>query len=269
MKPAPKKTLVAIAKAGIIFGVTSVNPAMAGIPVIDSSTLAQTAIAAKEEVAQTLKQLDEYATQLNQYQTQIKQYQNMVQNTLQPAQNIWQSANSTVNKLVGMTNTIGSLQSKYGSLQGYINKFQSTSSYQQNACFNGSGCSQAQLSDVLSSQSAASQAQLDADAASLQGLEQQQTNLQTDAANLEQLQSAAQSAEGQMQALGYANQLASSQANQLLQIRSLLIAQQNVLTTRMQAQADKEARQDAAAVKLRNANYQASPTSNAWNFDAK
>jgi hypothetical protein len=38
-----------------------------------------------------------------------------------------------------------------------------------------------------------------------------------------------------MQAIGYANQLASQQANQLLQIRGLLIAQQNAIATRMQA----------------------------------
>lgn len=49
-----------------------------------------------------------------------------------------------------------------------------------------------------------------------------------------------------MQAIGYANQLASQQANQLLQIRGLLVAQQNVIATRMQAEADLEAKQQAA-----------------------
>ena len=63
---------------------------------------------------------------------------------------------------------------------------------------------------------------------------------------MQRLQSAAQGATGQMQAIGYANQLASQQANQLLQIRGLLIAQQNAVTTRMQAEADREAQQQAA-----------------------
>jgi P-type conjugative transfer protein TrbJ len=49
-----------------------------------------------------------------------------------------------------------------------------------------------------------------------------------------------------MQAIGFANQLASQQANQLLQIRGLLIAQQNAVTARMQAEADLEAQQQAA-----------------------
>lgn len=62
-----------------------------------------------------------------------------------------------------------------------------------------------------------------------------------------------------MQALGYANQLASQQANQLLQIRALLIAQQNAVATRMQAEADREAQQQVASEQLRRGAFQASP----------
>ena len=91
------------------------------------------------------------------------------------------------------------------------------------------------------------------------GLDRQQTNLTADAATLQRLQSAAQGAQGQMQAIGYANQLASQQANQLLQIRGLLIAQQNAMATKMQADADKEAQQAAAAAQLRQGSYRASP----------
>ncbi|WP_425286219.1 hypothetical protein [Acinetobacter baumannii] len=91
------------------------------------------------------------------------------------------------------------------------------------------------------------------------GLDKQQDNLTADAATLQRLQSSAQGATGQMQAIGYANQLASQQANQLLQIRGLLIAQQNAVATKMQADADKEAQQAAAAAQLRQGSYRASP----------
>jgi type IV secretion system protein TrbJ len=73
-----------------------------------------------------------------------------------------------------------------------------------------------------------------------------------DAARLQQLQSGAQGAQGQVQAIGYANQLASHTANQLLQIRGLLISQQNVIATRNQALANKEAQEAAAAAQLRS-----------------
>ena len=70
--------------------------------------------------------------------------------------------------------------------------------------------------------------------------------MQTDAATLQRLQANAQTASGQMQAIGYANQLASNQANQLLQLRALLIAQQTAEATRNQVIADREAQQAAA-----------------------
>ena len=49
-----------------------------------------------------------------------------------------------------------------------------------------------------------------------------------------------------MQAIQAANQLASAQANQLLQIRSLLIAQQNAQATSAQVRVDRNAQHTAA-----------------------
>ncbi len=71
-----------------------------------------------------------------------------------------------------------------------------------------------------------------------------------------------------LQAIGYANQLASQQANQLLQIRGLLIAQQNAMATKMQADADKEAQQAAAAAQLRQGSYRASPARTTGSADS-
>jgi P-type conjugative transfer protein TrbJ len=81
--------------------------------------------------------------------------------------------------------------------------------------------------------------------------------MQADARSLQRLQSGAQGATGQMQAIGYANQLA-SQANQLLQIRGLLIAQQNAVATRNQALADREAQEAAAGEQLRSGTFRSS-----------
>jgi P-type conjugative transfer protein TrbJ len=85
--------------------------------------------------------------------------------------------------------------------------------------------------------------------------------LKSDARQLERLQSAAQGANGQMQAIGFANQLASQQANQLLQIRGLLIAQQNAMATRCRP-TPTEAQQQAAGEALRKGEYRASPARN-------
>ena len=69
---------------------------------------------------------------------------------------------------------------------------------------------------------------------------------------------------GQMQAIGYANQLAANQANQLLQIRGLLIAQQNAATARMQAQADLEAQQQAAGATSRESRIERTANPRNW-----
>ncbi len=96
----------------------------------------------------------------------------------------------------------------------------------------------------------ASEARKKANDALLKGLAQQQENLQADARQLVRLQTAAQSADGQLAAIGYANQLASNQSNQLLQIRSLLITQQNAVASQMQAEADLEAQYQASRERL-------------------
>ncbi|OPB32199.1 hypothetical protein [Bartonella sp. AR 15-3] len=69
--------------------------------------------------------------------------------------------------------------------------------------------------------------------------------MQDDSRTLEHLQKAAQGAEGQLQAIGYANQFASQQSNQLLQIRALLTAQQTAQAAKMAAELDEKARTNA------------------------
>src|SRR5574341_2071022 len=242
------KTALAAALAGSII----ITPAQAGIPVIDGGNLVQNVMTAIESVAQTLKQIE-------QYQTQLQQYENMLQNTMAPAAYIWDQAQSTINGLMNAVNTLDYYKTQLGSLDSYIGKFQDVNYYKNSPCFTAAGCSDAERAALRNVAQLASESQKKANDALFKGLDRQQTNLTADAATLQRLQSAAQGAQGQMQAIGYANQLASQQANQLLQIRGLLIAQQNAMATKMQADADKEAQQAAAAAQLRQGSYRASP----------
>lgn len=231
---AAKKTVATILVAGVVS-----IPVQAGIPVIDGTNLGQNIMTAVESVAQTLKQIQ-------QYQTQLQQYENMLQNTMAPAAYIWDMAQSTINGLMNATNTLNYYKNQLGSIDGYLDKFQNVNYYKSSPCFSATGCTAAEWEAMRSVQGFASESQKKANDALFRGLDQQQTNLQKDAATLQQLQSKAQSANGQLQAIGYANQLASAQANQLMQIRALLIAQQNAVATKMQADADREAQQAAA-----------------------
>ena len=71
--------------------------------------------------------------------------------------------------------------------------------------------------------------------------------------------SGAQSAQGRLEAIQATNQLASHQSNQLLQIRALLIAQQEAENARAQTIADREARAQAIHEQATESRYKESP----------
>lgn len=241
----PHRTVLAAKKAaasailGLALGAGGVTPAQAGIPVIDGTNLAQNLMTAMESVNQTLKQIE-------QYQTQLQQYENQLQNTLTPTAYIWDEAQTTIRGLMTAVNTLDYYKQQLGSLDAYLSKFGDVNYYKSSPCFTAAGCSAAEWQALRQAQQLGSQSQKLSNDAFFKGLELQQKHLKDDAQTLQRLQQVAQGATGQMQAIGYANQLASQQANQLLLIRGLLIAQQNATVTKMQADADREAQQQAA-----------------------
>ena len=214
-------------------------PAHAAVAVIDGANLTQTIVSATENVAQTLKQIE-------QYRTQLQQYENMLQNTMAPTAYVWDQAVTTMNRLRGAIDTLNYYKTQTGSLDAYLGKFQDVAYYRSSPCFSV-GCSKSEW-DTMNRNAVqlGSEVQKRANDAMFRGLDRQQNAIEADARQLERLQSGAQGVNGQMQAIGFANQLASQQANQLLQIRALLIAQQNAEATRAQAVADREARTRAA-----------------------
>jgi P-type conjugative transfer protein TrbJ len=191
-----------------------------GIPVIDYSNLVQNTTTA-------LKQVAAYAQQVQQYQLQLQQYANQVRNTVAPVAQVWQAAQSTMNGVMG---TVNMFQGGQSQLQGYLNQFQNVN-YWLSASPNS-----------YTYQTAGSIAQKQANDAMVKGIVAQQAQIRADAATLERLQSQASTADGQMKAL-YA-------ANQLLQIRTLLVQEQQALAARGQTLANDEAMREAATKKF-------------------
>ncbi|ESL57023.1 P-type conjugative transfer protein TrbJ [Klebsiella pneumoniae BIDMC 22] len=228
---------IALAAALVTSSITT--PVFAGIPVFDGTNLSQTTVTAIQQVAQVQKQIE-------QYRTQLQQYENMLQNTVAPAAYIWDQAQSTINGLMQSMDTLSNLTNQAGSLDAYLGKFQDVSYYKSSPCFTSAGCSDTERAALEKNRDLASQSQKAANDALFKGIKDQQENLKSDARQLERLQSQAQGAKGQMEAIGYANQIASQQSNQLLQIRGLLLAQQNAIGAQYQAQTDREAQQQAA-----------------------
>jgi P-type conjugative transfer protein TrbJ len=199
-----------------------------GIPVIDYSNLLQNTTTA-------LKQVAAYAQQVQQYQLQLQQYANQVRNTVAPVAQVWQAAQSTMNSVMG---TVNMFQGGQSQLQGYLNQFQNVN-YWLSASPNS-----------YSYQTAGSIAQKQANDAMVKGIVAQQAQIRADAATLERLQSQASTADGQMKALYAANQLAALQQEQLLQIRTLLVQEQQALAARGQTLANDEAMREAATKKF-------------------
>jgi P-type conjugative transfer protein TrbJ len=241
---------VALAVALLAGSITATAPVQAGIPVIDGSNLTQNVMSALEAVAQTAKQIQ-------QYQTQLQQYENMLQNTMVPTAYIWDQAQSTINSLMNSVDTLNYYKNQLGSLDSYLSKFQDVAYYRSSSCYNGTGdCTDAEKAAMEENLRLASESQKKANDALFRALDKQQDSLKDDALQLEQLQSAAQGANGQLQAIGFANQLASQQANQLLQMRGLLIAQQNAAAAQAASEQDQTARDQTKESSMTKGTYQ-------------
>jgi type IV secretion system protein TrbJ len=150
---------------------------LGGIPVIDYSNLLQNTTTA-------LKQVAAYAQQVQQYQLQLQQYANQVKNTVAPVAQVWQAAQGTMNSVMG---TVGIFQNG-SALQSYLNQFQNVNYWLSAPPAN------------YTYQTAGSIAQKQANDAMVRGIVQQQAQIRADAATLERLQSQASTADGQMKA---------------------------------------------------------------------
>ena len=213
-------------------------PAKAGgIPVFDAANLQQTTLSAIEAVNQTLKQIEQYALQL-------QQYEDMIKNSVAPAAYVWDQAQRTMNKVIALQNQLEFYTNQAGDVNTYLRKFGSGSSYRTSPYFKAA--TEENRKALMEAEELGSEAQKNANDNVVRTLEQQQTALKEDAANLEMLQANAQSSQGRMEAIQHANQLASHQANQLLQLRGLLMAQIAAENARAQPVAAREARQQAA-----------------------
>lgn len=238
------KKLITVIAFTLIHGITCTKPAFAGAPVIDMANLIQNT-ATKVHV-------------IKQYQTQLEQYKRMLQNSKNLDAFTWDKANITMDNLVNSIDTLNYYKQEAGSLDAYLSQYQNQNHYRSTSCFNGGKCSEEERNALLQHEAKASEAQKRANDAMLRGIEQQQVAMQQEARQLIRLQEQAQGAPGQMAALQAANQLASAETNQLLQIRALLVAEQNAAATRAAAVADKEAIQAAGDEQFRSGSFKKS-----------
>lgn len=174
-------------------------------------------------------------TQLDTYKNQMAQYNNMLDNTKSLTTYQWDDANSIITNLINTTDTLDQYKKEAGGLDSYLKRYQSEEFYDK------SRFTPDEMARLKKNKMAASVAQKRANDAMLRGIDKQQQNIKSDAARLKELQRHAETAKGQKQAIQAASELASAENHQLMQIRSLMIAQHNAQATRAAAIANKEA----------------------------
>lgn len=226
--------------------------ANAGIPVVDGLNLTQSTMTAMQSVAAVTKQIE-------QYQKQLEQYENMLVNTAAPAAYIWDEANLTITKLVQAQQSLQYYENQLGSIDAVLSKYGSVYTYRNSQCFKAEGCTDADRASIRDLRALQSDVVNRSNADVIKTVGAQQATLNADANNLRRLQSQAGSADGQMKALQAANQLASAQTNQLLQIRALLTAQSQAAATLAQQQSDRQSQEDAASEVFRSGSFKKTP----------
>ena len=225
--------------------------------VIDAGNIKQTTVTATNAVKQTAKQLEQYKRQLQQLEDQIR-------NSVAPAKHLWDEANKTVRKIQRTANTLKELKRQAGSIDDYLkSSYGSVDDYLKKKCYTSVKCTRAEWDEINYRMSNVSVAQKRATEALLMALEESGDLLEKDADQLVEIQESAETAEGRLAAMGYANQLASAQVNQLIQLRSALMAQQTAFGMRQKAIEDLEAQQRAVAQELRKGDFEKS-SGKAW-----
>ena len=205
-----------------------------GFPVIDGANIMQTTITAFESVQQTAKQVQ-------QYQKQLMTYEKLLVDTTAPAAFVWSKAQQTMNRLTHAQNMLN-YYSEGGGVEHYLARYRNAAYYSRSNCFKlGVKCSADELKEMARGQENSTQAQKHANDALMRGIEQHQADIAANAVELQGLQANAQTAEGRLEAIQYASQIASQQANQLLQIRALMVAHHNAENARYQAEVDQKA----------------------------
>ena len=215
----------------LIFILSSGYGFTAGIPVFDASNMVQTTITAFENVNQTITQLQQYAAQLQQLEDQIR-------NTAAPAAFLWSEADRTIQRINALQGQVMDIYSSVNNLDSYLQKFGDVNFYRGSPFFSAEGGTKEQL---MAGQTTGLELQKMTTEAAARTLQQQQEQMRADGEQLRQLSATAQTAEGRMAALQYANQFASLQNGQLLQLRATVQAMHQATVAKQLTEQDAQA----------------------------
>jgi P-type conjugative transfer protein TrbJ len=236
-----KKTIITITAVMLLTALPAKGPA-SGIPVIDVSNLG-------ESIKHGLEQIRQFALQVQQFETELNLYKNAVLQAtgIAAAAQIWQDAQRTYGQVIGTVSGLQSYVTQSRDINYWISSAQSAGSAQY-------------------SQSAGywSTAQKTANNQLVQTIQKQQAQLTADAQTLQRLQTQGGSTAGMKQSLDVANEMNSLMASQLMAIRTLMMSEQQAVAARNGAVSNNEAIGSANSQSLLNVNPSVSQPHTGW-----
>lgn len=246
---------------GILMGILLSTSAKAFDVVWDPGNAAHNSVTAAQSLLTASRTLQQVNKQIQQYELQVQQYKNMVKNITSPNDYTFDQVEMNINMLITAIDTLKQYKEQLG-LDNYLSKYKDMN-YYKTKCFNKTtGCSSEEWRGIKQTQTLGFEAQKKANDAMLKSVDQHQTGLKNDSKQLTKLQSSTKSADGHMKAIQHTNQLASYQSHQMLQIRGLMVAQQNAEATRAQAEADRKSQESAASEQVRQNSFKPSQNRN-------
>ncbi len=228
--------------------------------VTDPANLVQSIISAIQDVNAVLKQLEQYKTQLDQYTAQLR-------DIAAPAVWVWDLASDTVataqdvqSKLTNYRDLIKDAHSSLKQL-GDPDYYKSSPCYNRKATTGGCG---AFLQAFQDQQRKSTQTQYQANEELFSALDKQHNSMNDRLKRLQTLVKTSQEADGQLKAIQAANQLTSAQIAELMEIRSLLITQQNVAVEAKRQELAQQAAAQAATASFLAGEHKPTPAPQGW-----
>jgi P-type conjugative transfer protein TrbJ len=232
--------------------------------VTDPTNLVQNIISAIQDVNAVLKQVQQYKTQLDQYTAQLR-------DIASPAVWTWDLVEDTVATAQDVAEKFGERRNLLKDVHASLKQLGDPDYYRNSPCYGRSGVDRtlqggcgAILEAFRAQQEESVQTQYEANELLFETLDKQHESMKKRLERAQKLVKHSQDAQGQLQAVQATNQLVSAQIAELMELRSLLITQQNLQVEGKRQELAQQAAAQAATSSFFGGEHKPTPTPQGW-----
>jgi P-type conjugative transfer protein TrbJ len=211
--------------------------------VTDPTNLVENVISALQQVNAVLKQAEQYKTQIDQYTAELR-------NVAAPAVFVWDLGKDTVETAERVQKKLTNYRQLIRDTDASLRQLGDPDYYKSSPCYNGHAASHGGcgvfLAALQQEERKKTQTEYEANEELFKALDAQHASMNKRMDRLQSLTKSSQDADGQMKVLQAANQLTSAQIAELMEIRSLMITQQNIAVEAKRAELARQAAAQAA-----------------------